>query len=394
MAVHQLAPSEYESASGIDPRSRAASAPLIVFAGGGSGGHLYPPLAIATELRRIAPDARYLFFGTQRRIDRDVLSAAGEALITQDVRPFSTRPWHWPGFLRAWRASRKACAEYFNVHRPAVVLGTGGYASGPAVCQAAAMGIPTALLNPDTAPGRANRFLGRRVGVVLAQWEESRRYFDAQTDVRVVGCPIRRTIREADREVGLGRFGLSPERKTLLVTGASQGARSINLAVIGLVDDLARSQGWQVLHLTGEADLSMVEESYRRAGVKAVCLAYTEQMGDALAAADLVVSRAGASTLAEITALGKPSILVPYPHHRDGHQLSNARVLASRGAARISYDASDPRRSVRNLKVVLIGLMNDADELRRLAAGAARIGVKDAAERVADVLLELAAAGD
>jgi UDP-N-acetylglucosamine--N-acetylmuramyl-(pentapeptide) pyrophosphoryl-undecaprenol N-acetylglucosamine transferase len=254
------------------------------------------------------------------------------------------------------------------------------------------MGIPTALLNPDTAPGRANRFLGRRVKVVLAQWEESRKHFDAQVDVRVVGCPVRRSIREADRDVGRGRFGLSDDRKTLLVTGASQGARSINLAMISLAEDLARCNGWQVLHLTGEADLAAVRASYSRAGVKAVCLSYTEQMGDALAASDLVVSRAGASTLAEITALGRPSILVPYPHHRDGHQLSNARVLVSRGAARISYDTSDAQRSARNLHAVLIGLMNDGDELKRLAAGAARLGVKDAAERVAQVLLELAAA--
>ena len=357
--------------------------PLVVFAGGGTGGHLYPALSVVEAIRESAAGARFVFFATDRPVDREVLGAAGQNFVAQGVMAPAMAPWRWPAFVRAWRASVRLCRLYFEVHRPAVVIGTGAYASVPAVRQALRMGVPTALLNPDVIPGRANRWLASRVDVVFAQWGESKRHFPSRVNVEVAGCPVRLAVCIADRAAGLDRFGLSLDRRTLLVTGASQGARSINQALVCLAGELAGLTGWQVLHQTGETDLQTVHEAYSRAGVAAVCIKYTDQMGEALAAADLVISRAGASTLAELTATGTPSILLPYPYHRDMHQLANAEVLAARGAARICRDEIDGAKTAKALGGPLLGLMADEQELSRMSQAARALGAPGAADVIA-----------
>ncbi|HSW45029.1 MAG TPA: UDP-N-acetylglucosamine--N-acetylmuramyl-(pentapeptide) pyrophosphoryl-undecaprenol N-acetylglucosamine transferase [Phycisphaerae bacterium] len=374
--------------------------PWFVFAGGGTGGHLFPALSIVGSLRRRCPAADVSFFRTQRPIDRQVLGAAGVEAIPLGVLPFTTRPWQWPRFWRRWRESVALCRRVFERRRPAAVIGAGGYASGPPVHVALSLGIPTFLLNPDAVPGRANRYLGRRAGLtgIFAQWDVTRDHFPVSAPVEVAGCPVRPEFRalRPDTEAILRSFDLDPALHTLLVTGASQGARTINEAMILLADRLDWT-GWQVLHLAGEADAARVTEAYATQGggvgksaPKTRVLPFTPRMPEAMAAADVIVSRAGASTLAEIQAVGRASILLPYPYHRDQHQRHNAMVLAGAGAAALIDDSRDAAVNAERLGPVLRDLMRDEARRSAMAEAAGALDHPDSADLIADRLLSAA----
>ncbi len=369
--------------------TRFSSGPLIAFAGGGTGGHLYPAIAIADAIRRRFGDSRFVFFGTQRPIDDRILSRVECEIVRQALPPLSAKPWSWPGIFLGLRRSAGMCRSRFELDPPAMVIGTGGMASVPAVREAHRLGIPTAILNPDALPGRANRHLASIAGIVFAQWEETIQHYPRGSDVRVVGCPIRPGFDTARRENGMNRFGLRSDCKTLLVTGASQGARSINEAVIANLDLLESHSDWQILHLTGDRDHADTVAAYRARSIAAVVIPYTDHMAEALGAADLVISRAGASTLAEITAMGKPSILMPYPYHRDQHQFANAKCLAHVSAARIVRDAIDPAINGPALGNVLEGLLTDLGAREAMAAAAQSMGRGNAAANIAEHVLRL-----
>lgn len=363
------------------------SATHVVMAGGGTGGHLFPGLAVVEALTRHEPGARITFFTTTRALDRQLLHATGHEQIEQPVRPFTLHPLRWPAFLWAWRRSVAAATDYLRQHRPAAVLGLGGYAAGPAVVAARRLGIRTAILNPDAIPGRANRHLARYADLVVLQWEVSRGHFPPGTACEALGCPIRADFAQADGEAGRRRFGLTPGRPVLLVTGASQGASTVNQALVRVWPDFhADHPEWQLLHLSGPAEEASVRAAYAAAGVPAGVLAFTADMALALAAADLVVSRAGASTLAELTVLGKPSILLPYPYHRDRHQHANARVLAERGAAVLLEDRLSPELNGPPLRAALESLAA-ASAREALARAARELARPTAAAAVADWLL-------
>ena len=361
----------------------------VVFAGGGTGGHVFPALAVAEAIRETSPHVHFTFFGTSRPFDRAAVSAPGVDLIRQSVRPLRMKPWTWPGFYLNWSRSRRLCRAYFADHRPAVVIGTGGFASGPPIYEAEKCGIPTVLMNPDAIPGRANRFLARNATHLFVQWAETRSAFAGHEHCEVTGCPIRAQFRRASRSAGVEHFGLDPELRTLLVTGASQGASSINQAMIAILADMAALSDWQILHLAGPGDFERTRAAYRAHTMPAVVLPFTDRMADAMAAADLIVSRAGASTLAEITALGKPSILLPYPHHRDMHQHANARVLVKVGAARIVHDRIDANLTTPDLREVLLSLIRNEPALARMGSAANRIGTTDAAYKIAARIREV-----
>lgn len=364
--------------------------PLIAFAGGGTGGHLYPAIAIAEATRRRVPDARFLFFGTQRSIDDRILSRMDCEIVRQTLPALSSRPWRWPSIYLGIKRSSGLCRARFEADPPKVVIGTGGMASVPAVREAHRLSIPTAILNPDALPGRANRHLAGVADVVFAQWEDTVQHYPHGMDVRVAGCPIRPGFDTAERKSGIARFGLKPDRKTILVTGASQGARSINEAVIANLEWVESRPGWQILHLTGEKDHADTVAAYRTRPIAAVVIPYTDHMADALSAADLVISRAGASTLAEITAVGRASILMPYPYHRDQHQFANAKCLARVSAARIVRDAIDPAINGPALRGVLDELLTGDVAREVMSAGARSMGRGNAAGEIADQVLRLA----
>jgi len=345
------------------------STEAYVFAGGGTGGHLFPGLAVAEELRRHQPHAAMLFLTTTRALDRELLARVPFEQIEQPVQPLSLHPLRFAGFWRAWRRSLRLATQVLRARRPRAVLGLGGYAAGPAVVAARRLGIRRAILNPDAIPGRANRRLARYADLVVLQWDDSRRYFRAGTPCRTLGCPIRADFLRADGAAGRRRFGLDERRPLLLVTGASQGARTINRAVQRVWPEFVREFAhWQLVHLSGAADEAETRDAYAKAGAPATVVAFTHEMAEALAAADLVVSRAGASTLAELTALGKPSILLPYPYHRDRHQHANAQVLADVGAAVVLEDQRDAARNAEPLLAALRLLAIDAAREKMSAA--------------------------
>ncbi len=361
----------------------AMSSSHFVFAGGGTGGHLYPGLAVADALRQRNADATITFFTTTRELDRRLVGRRDYAQVEQPVRPFTVHPLRVGGFLRAWSRSVRQARQVFERNPPKAVLGLGGYAAGPPVVAARKLGIRTALLNPDALPGRANRYLARHADRVISQWERSREYLPAGTECVAWGCPIRAQFADAQKQMGRERFRLDPTRPLLVVTGASQGARTVNRTMHHVWPEFAvRYPRWQLLHLTGPADEDETRRVYEAVGVEATVLAFTHQMWDALAAADLVVARAGASTLAELTALGLPAILLPYPYHRDRHQHANAALLVEAGAALLVEDQRDPAANCRPL---LDALEQAADDATRadMAAAARSLAKPDAASRVA-----------
>jgi UDP-N-acetylglucosamine--N-acetylmuramyl-(pentapeptide) pyrophosphoryl-undecaprenol N-acetylglucosamine transferase len=374
---------------GHNDRTINTRALCVVLAGGGTGGHLFPLLAVSEAIGRAAPESQFDFYSTERAVDDDILKQYGCDIIRQPVRPVPKHPWKWPGFFHRWRASVRQCRRSFTSNRPDIVVGSGGFGSGPPIHVAQKMNIPTVILNPDAVPGRANRFLSERAQLVCSQWDDTTAHFSERVQVVTTGCPVRSTFRAADAARGRQHFQLDDNRKTLLITGASHGARSINDAVLGMLQELKTLANWQFLHLTGRVDFARVKAAYEESGIFGHVVEFTDRMPDALAAADLVVARAGASTLAEITALGKPSILLPYPHHSDMHQLANARCLVRAGAARIVHDRVQPEQNVAELKPLLTTLMNDEKELQRMSAHAQKIGRLDAATNIATLIIDL-----
>jgi UDP-N-acetylglucosamine--N-acetylmuramyl-(pentapeptide) pyrophosphoryl-undecaprenol N-acetylglucosamine transferase len=352
---------------------------------------LFPGLAVAEELRRLEPEAAISFLTTTRTLDGELLEQTGFEQITQPVQPLTLHPARLPGFWWSWRKSVRAARALFKQQAPRAVLGLGGYAAGPAVVAAHALGIRTAILNPDALPGRANRYLARCADLVIMQWEEARQHFARGTNCRTLGCPIRAAFASASRAKGRQHFGLNADRPTLLVTGASQGARTVNRVMQRVWPEFAAEHpNWQILHLSGPSDEQDTRAAYAAAGAEANVIAFTHDMALALAAADAVVSRAGASTLAELTALSLPSILLPYPYHRDRHQHANARVLVEAQAAMLIEDRLDPEA---NRGPVLEGLRRLADPTVRhkMSEAAGRLARRDAATSVAQYMAEQAA---
>ena len=367
--------------------------PVTFFlAGGGTGGHLYPGIAVAEALREALPDVRPVFLCTTREIDRVILGPTGFEFLPQPIYPLAKSIGGLLRFWKGWRETKDLVRRLLREYRPAAVLGLGGYAAGVAVKLAAGRDIPCAILNPDVLPGKANQFLMKVARVVCCQFEATSKHVSSANrgKLKFTGCPIRADIRACrDRATAAGRLGLDPLLNTLLVTGASLGARTVNEAVLTMLKDLTL-HGWQVLHLSGRDHGDAVRAGYRELSVAARIIDFTPDMADVWAATDLAVSRSGASSCAELTACGVPSILMPYPYHKDMHQRANAEQLANAGAAVLVDDEKDRRKNADKLRPVVESLLYDADRRRRMAEAARALGKPDAAETVAGELMAMA----
>jgi len=384
---------------------RRERGPRIFLAGGGTGGHLYPGLALAEALTARAPEVALAFACTERPIDRFILDGCRWPVTALSSRPFRAgAPWTWPGFVlglvRAGNQARRRLREFC----PDVVVGLGGYGSYAPVRVGQKYGVATAVLNPDIVLGRANRRLLRRADRVFCQFEET--LAEVGDRGRLTGCPVRPSLLGADRAEAMRAFGLDPQRRTLLVTGASLGARTVNRAVVAMFRGGAAvgpsggqegqspgglPPGWQVLHLTGHADYGAVAAAYRDLGVPAVVRPFAQRMGLVYAAADLAVARAGASTIAELLAVGVPAVFMPYPFHRDQHQQRQARAVEAVGAAVVVEDRpDDPAGTARRLAEAVRALAKDEPRRRAMARAAAEAGRPDAADAVAREVLALA----
>jgi len=343
---------------------------IYIFAGGGTGGHLYPGLAVAEELSAIRPGAKIVFACSLRPIDRRVLEPEPYAIVGQPVRPMPRGLRGWTGFLWAWARSAAMAGDLIGDLRPGAVLGLGGFAAAPVVRRAARAGVPSALLNPDAVSGRANRLLARKADVIFTQFEQSRRSFPPATRsrVRCVGCPVRRAIGSADRDEALRHFSLRADRRTLLVNGGSLGAESINRALTALWGELADfAETWQVLHITGPAKTVSAGPG-GETPIHVRTIEYCRRMDLAYAAADLAVARAGAATVAEL-------------------------ALAGAGAAIVCDDLGGLSANLRRWGDDLLELLGDPQRLEAMSRASSALARPGAAAAVAEWLAGACGAG-
>ena len=370
------------------------TSPTILFAGGGTGGHLYPGVAVAAALADLLPDAVPLFLCTRRPIDRVILEPTGYAFEPQPIVPPKTSITGLLRFWKSWRETKDQVRQLLSTRRPAAVVGLGGYAAGCAVRLAAERGVPAVLLNPDVIPGKANQYLMRHATAVCCQFDATAAHVpaDQRSKLTTTGCPIRADIAAGvPRPAAVARLGLDPSLSTLVVTGASLGAQTVNAAMVQLLT-ADWPAGWQVLHLAGRDHAAAVTAGYAAlADRPAKVVDFTPDMADVWAVADLCVSRSGASSCAELTAAGIPSVLMPYPYHKDMHQRANAAVLADADAAVLIDDRKDAAANVEQLRPVLATLATDTDRRTAMAAAAKRLGRPAAAAAVAAVVAGLVA---
>ncbi len=355
----------------------------VVIAGGGTGGHLFPGIALAEELT--ARGHEVTFVGTERGLEARVVPRAGYALELIDVSGLKRMGLMGTlrGLGRLPRAFLQARAILQRTE-PAVVVGVGGYASGPLVMAAALARRPTAILEQNSIPGVTNRILGRVVRRVFGAFEESRGFFPARKFV-LAGNPIRRQVVDA---LTAGERRPGPPR--LFVCGGSLGAQAVNAAVVDALALLAaRGALPEVLHQTGPGDLEATKARYAAAGLdgRVDVRAFLDDMASAYRDADLVIARAGATTIAELTALGRATVFVPFPFAADDHQTVNARALVEAGAARaIPQSALTPE----GLAAEITALFADPAGREKMADAMRARGKPFAARAIVDALEELA----
>lgn len=344
----------------------------IVIAGGGTGGHLFPGIALAEQAQRTGADVT--FVGTQRGIEARVVPDHGYPLELIEVAGIKGRG--LSGLLgglarlpRAYFQSRSLLRRL----RPDVVVGVGGYASGPVVATAATMGIPTAILEQNSVPGITNRILGRLVKRVFATFPDDRGFFPVKK-LRLSGNPIRRALVERLTDARAEQSGEHPPR--LFVFGGSQGARKINQTVTAALPEMLEAlPSLEVWHQTGKSDHETVEAAYRAAGLdegRARVAPFIKDMSEPYGWCDLVVCRAGATSLSELSAVGCPALLVPFPHAADNHQEHNARSLVDRGAAELLLESELSASSLSERVVALVGDRGRLDQMRAAMLQAAR----------------------
>lgn len=358
-----------------------------VFAGGGTGGHLYPGLALAEELRRREPETRLLFLCTERDVSYPGLKAPGLEVAVLPSRSHGPLPLRVAAMVPALGRALRLLKQF----RPDIVIGLGGYGAVAPVLAAKLLRVPTLLLEQNVVPGRTNRLLAWLADEVASQWAEAVPYFRRRRKVRVTGNPIRACVRRLERAVAAARLSVDPAVPTLLVMGGSQGATPLNRLMVDALPPLAgRGVALQFVHLAGRHDADRVRAAYGRFPMKAVVFEFLEDMAAAYSACDLAFCRAGGTSIAELTALGIPMLLVPLPHAMDNHQYLNASVLESRGAAVLLEQKT---LTAAGLAACLADLLGRPQRLAEMAEESRRVGVPNAAAVVADRVAALARPG-
>jgi len=351
----------------------------IIIAGGGTGGHVFPAISIAEEISCRNHKDEILFVGTERGLENELLLKKGYKIEHISSKGFVGR-----GLFKTVGAFFYAFKGLFDSisiirsFKPDVVLGVGGYVSGPLVLAAVLLRIPTAICEQNTVPGVTNRILGRIVNKIFASFDSSILYFPSKK-VLITGNPIRKDI------LNNANSSQNSESLSVLIFGGSQGAHSLNHSVPEAFSRID-NKNLSIIHQTGKKDFNFVKNVYSDNGIKAEVLTFIDDMGQAYGKSNLVIGRAGAGTIAEITLLGKPSILVPFPYAAHNHQLENAKILESAEAAVLIEDKD---ATPENLALMLTKLL-DEDKLNMMAANAKKLGKPEAAKDIVDELHKLA----
>lgn len=380
-----------------------SSPPTYIFAGGGTGGHLYPGLAIAEQLRSAIPGVKTLFLTSNRDIDRKVMEPEGVPWQALPAQPVSMRPrklWkfisNWPGSVRATRSAIRHARESGGDVR---MVALGGFVAAPAVQAARVERVPVTLINLDATPGKANTWIARRCPAGAAFTT----YPSAKHPHWKVVSPIVRSAAFApgDKAYCRHELGLDPAKPVLMVTGGSLGASTLNQLMLGLLEQhaaafkVAKSDqhgptvtgDWQVLHQCGkDEDVAGLSQAYAKAGVRAIVVAYCRQMGLWWGASDLTVSRAGAGGVAEAWCNRVPCVFLPYPYHNDDHQRLNAQILTDRGACVVCKDHVQPGPNMAEAGKVIAGLLSDPQALQKLTDATVALPPADGARVIAGFL--------
>ncbi len=358
----------------------------ILFAGGGTGGHLYPALALADEIKAQKPDWPIAFMGTATRMEAQLVPQHGYPFYPVHVVGMPRKL--GPELLRFGKAlvgSVNEARRIIREVRPLIVVGTGGYVSAPAVLAARMEGIPAVICEQNVFPGVANRVLAQVATRIFTTFPESDRYFPSGK-VECLGNPIRPEAYRLSREEARARLGFPQVPHLLVVTGGSLGAKSINRATTAALEAWLDNPDWAILHVTGKGDFAAVQEATTpwKDDARYRLVEFLSEMPAAIAAADLVVSRAGATTLAELTAAGKPMVLVPYPFGGKD-QPANARSLSEAGAA-VALDDRD----LSGLSGAVSSLMREPERRERMGEASRKFGRPDAAQTIVSRLIALA----
>jgi len=357
----------------------------VIISGGGTGGHIFPAIAIANEIKNRLPEADILFVGAKGRMEMEKVPAAGYEIVGLQVRGFQ-RKLTIANLVVLFQlmVSLVKAKRLLSRFKPDIVIGVGGYASGPMLQVAAKSGIPTLVQEQNSYPGITNKLLAKKVNKICVAYDKMHRFFPEEKIV-FTGNPVRKVITNSihTREEAHLALGLDTKKKTILVVGGSLGARTINKSIAKELNKFSQSNV-QVIWQTGKNYHAEAKEQAR--GYKNVQVhEFIHQMDIAFAAADVILSRAGASTISELCLVGKPCIFVPSPNVAEDHQTKNAMALVEKGAALLVPDAD----AERSLVSKAMELLNDTDEQRKLSENIHRLGINDAPQRIVDEALQL-----
>ena len=365
----------------------------VIISGGGTGGHIYPAITIVKTIAELEP-TQFLYVGSKIGLENTLIPKEGLPFVTLDVRGLE-RKLSWRNVVTVEKTMGSLARAKWILHKfkPQVVIGTGGFVCGPVLLAAGLSGIPTLIQEQNVIPGITNTILSKFVGVVALGYEEAAGRFRRKAKLVVTGNPVRKDVLTATKAEGRAFLGLDPDKFTLLVAGGSRGARSINTAMVEVHRYFRDERDIQILHVTGDSEYDRVVSELEgidgkgRYGRGSRIIPYLHHMPEALAAADLAVYRAGAVGLAELTARGLPSILIPYPYAAEDHQRYNAQALVMCGAAKMILDKM---LTGRELVEDIVHLKNDPVALKRMAEASKSLGKPQAAYDIAKLALSIA----
>lgn len=364
------------------PQSARGSGGVVVFAGGGTGGHLFPGIALTETLLELFPGIRIIFAGSDRTIERRIVEAAGvehRCLSTASPALCRRRP---DQFLwRNWRAIVES-KQLLREVQPQIVIGLGGFASAPVVWAAHRARVPIVLLEQNAIPGRATCWLSRLARVVCTAFDETVDWLPQRVPTLVCGNPVRKSIAALCAEP----LEANHSQRCLLVLGGSQGADGLNMGVVEMLRKHSVFRSWQVIHQTGPRQLESIRATYQELQQPAIVSDFIEDMPSVYRQADLVISRAGATTVAELACAGRATIFVPYPQATDNHQRVNADALARQGAALVVEQANASPQTAERLWTAVAPLLDDEVGRRRLAKAVRDLACPDAARRIVNLL--------
>lgn len=360
----------------------------VIISGGGTGGHIFPALAIANAIRKLNPETEFLFVGAQGKMEMEKVPAAGYKIeglwISGIKRELTIDNLSFP--FKVLSSVSKAL-RIIREFKPDVAVGVGGYASGPLLYAASLKNIPCLIQEQNSYPGITNKILAKRVQKICVAYDGMEKYFPKEK-ILLTGNPVRENVLkiEGKRQEAFSFFRLNPEKKTILVVGGSQGARSINRSILAGLNEI-RQADVQVVWQTGKLFYDEAQNAVSSAGMENVrVFDFISQMDFAYAAADLIVSRAGASTVSEILLVGKPSVMVPLPTAAEDHQTKNIEAMVRKNAALMVRDADASAQLV----ATALDTLRDEQLLKSLASNAAAQALPNSAEKIAGEVIALA----